>query len=132
MSCLIWEMAFLYEGYFYSLDKYLVDGKWRNVNKLCFLSYYKNGKICKIFSSYLAVEKMDYSSELILKYKKLRNTGRESGKLYKTLINSFFYLHSESYEGINVNHQLSLLLNICDGIGINFNGRSNNVEAKIA
>ena len=132
MLRLIWEISFLYEGYFYSPDRYWVDGSLKNVNDLYFLSYYKSGKIWRGSSLCLATEKMDYSKELILKYKKMRNTGRESGVLYKTLINSFFYLHSEAYDGINVNHRLSLLLNACDGIGINFKGQNNNVGANIA
>ena len=52
--------------------------------------------------------------------------------MLKTLINSFFYIHSEAYEGINVNHKLSLLLNICDGFVINTSGPNNNVKANIA
>ena len=52
--------------------------------------------------------------------------------MLKSLINSYFYIHSEAYEAINVNHRLSLLLNICDGFVINIFGSNNNVKANIA
>ena len=44
---LVWELTFLYEGYFYTPVKYIVDGKEKNVLDLYFLSYYKCGKTWK-------------------------------------------------------------------------------------
>lgn len=129
---LIWELSFLYEGFFYPPKEYLVDGEKREIENLYFLSYYKTGKMWIDSSVFLTTTNGAYSEERIFAYKTLRNTGRESEKLYKELINSFFYLHSEAYDGINVNHRLSLLLNTCDGIGINFEGKINNVEANIS
>lgn len=52
--------------------------------------------------------------------------------MFKSLINSYFYIHSEAYETVNVNHRLSLLLNICDGFVINTSGPNNNVKANMA
>lgn len=74
----------------------------------------------------------DFSGERISKYSEFRNKGRASGEMLKTLVNSYFYIHSEAYEKINVNHRLSLLLNICDGFVINTSGPNNNVKANIA
>lgn len=128
----IWELMFLYDGYFYTPCKYIVDGADENVKKLFFLSFYNTGKTWRNCASTLMGADKDFSEERILKYGELRNKSRTSGDMLKTLINSFFYIHSEAYEGINVNHKLSLLLNICDGFVINTSGPNNNVKANIA
>ena len=124
----IWELMFLYDGYFYTPCKYVVDGADENVKKLFFLSFYNTGKTWR---NLMGADK-DFSEERRLKNGELRNKSRTSGDMLKTLINSFFYIHSEAYEGINVNHKLSLLLNICDGFVINTSGPNNNVKANIA
>ena len=128
---LVWELTFLYEGYFYTPVKYIVDGKEKNVLDLYFLSYYKCGKTWRNSAAPLNNDRMDISSDKLLKYDLFSNTERSTGKLLKPLINAFYYLHSEAYEKINVNHRLSLLLNICDGYIINTRGKTNNVEANI-
>lgn len=128
----IWELAFLYDGYFYTPYKYTVDGVEENVEKLYFLSFYNTGKIWRNCASTLVGADKDFSEERISKYSEFRNKGRASGGMLKTLINSYFYIHSEAYEKINVNHRLSLLLNICDGFVINTSGSNNNVKANIA
>ena len=128
----IWELMFLYDGYFYTPCKYIVDGADENVKKLFFLSFYNTGKTWRNCASTVMGADKDFSEERILKYGELRNKSRTSGDMLKTLINSFFYIHSEAYEGINVNHRLSLLLNICDGFVINTSGPNNNVKANIA
>lgn len=128
----IWELAFLYDGYFYTPCKYTVDGVDENVEKLYFLTFYNTGKIWRNCASTLVGADKDFSEERISKYSSFRNKGRSSGEMLKSLINSFFYIHSEAYEKINVNHRLSLLLNICDGFVINTSGPNNNVKANIA
>lgn len=128
----IWERAFLYDGYFYKPCKYTVDGVDENVEKLYFLSFYNTGKIWRNCASTLVGADKDFSGERISKYNEFRNKGRASGEMLKTLVNSYFYIHSEAYEKINVNHRLSLLLNICDGFVINTSGPNNNVKANIA
>ena len=128
----IWELMFLYDGYFYIPCKYVVDGADENVKKLFFLSFYNTGKTWRNCASTLMGADKDFSEERRLKNGELRNKSRTSGDMLKTLINSFFYIHSEAYEGINVKHKLSLLLNICDGFVINTSGPNNNVKANIA
>lgn len=128
----IWELAFLYDGYFYTPCKYIVDGVEENVEKLYFLSFYNTGKIWRNCASTLVGTDKDFSEERITIYSEFRNRERASGEMLKTLINSYFYIHSEAYEKINVNHRLSLLLNICDGFVINTSGANNNVKANIA
>lgn len=128
----LWELMFLYDGYFYTPCKYIIDGVEENVEKLYFLSFYKTGKTWSNCASTLMGDAKDFLEERILKYSEFRNKGRTTGDMLKTLINSFFYMHSEAYERINVNHRLSLLLNICDGFVINTSGPNNNVKANIA
>jgi hypothetical protein len=128
----IWELAFLYDGYFYTPSKYNVDGVDKNVEKLYFLPFYNTGKIWRNCASTLVGADKDFSEERVLKYNGFRNKGRASGEMLKSLVNSFFYIHSEAYEKINVNHRLLLLLNICDGFVINTSGSNNNVKANIA
>ena len=43
----IWEISFLYEGYFYKPTKYLYDLKERKVDEIYFLNYYNIGKMWK-------------------------------------------------------------------------------------
>ena len=128
----IWELAFLYDGYFYKPCQFNVDGVDENVETLYFLSFYNTGKIWRNCASTLIGADKDFSEERISKYSEFRNKGRTSGAMLKSLINSFFYIHSEAYEKINVNHRLSLLLNICDGFVINTSGPNKNVKANIA
>lgn len=128
----IWELAFLYDGYFYKPCQFNVDGVDENIEKLYFLSFYNTGKIWRNCASTLAGSDKDFSEERISEYSELRNKGRTSGEMLKSLINSYFYIHSEAYERINVNHRLSLLLNICDGFVINTSGPNKNVKANIA
>lgn len=128
----IWELLFLYDGYFYRPCKYNVDGVDENAEKLYFLSFYKTGKIWRNCASTLVGADKDFSEKRVLVYNEFRNKGRTSGTMLKSLINSYFYIHSEAYERINVNHRLSLLLNICDGFVINTSGPNNNVKANIA
>lgn len=128
----IWELAFMYDGYFYKPCRYNVDGVDENVEKLYFLSFYDTGKIWRNSASTLVGADKDFSEERISEYTEFRNKGRTSGEMLKTLINSYFYIHSEAYERINVNHRLSLLLNICDGFVINTSGPNNNIKANIA
>ena len=128
----IWELTFLYDGYFYAPYQYTVDGIDENLEELYFLSYYRTGNIWRNSATTLVGSDKDFSEERIAQYSEFRNQGRTSGKMLKSLINSFFYIHSDAYEKINVNHRLSLLLNMCDGFVINTSGSNNNVKANIA
>lgn len=128
---LIWELLFLYDGYFYRPQTYIQDGREVLVEKLYFLNYYKTGKNWYSVAVPLHEGERPLSGKALKKYDDFRNTSRNSGKLIKALLNSFYYLHSEAYEQININHRLSLLLNICDGYIINMIGQTNNVEANI-
>lgn len=89
----IWELAFLYDGYFYAPYQYTVDGIDENVEELYFLSYYRTANIWRNSASTLVGADKDFSEERIAQYSEFRNQGRTSGKMLKSLINSFF-LHT--------------------------------------
>lgn len=127
----IWELAFLYDGYFYRPKKYIEDGQEISVEKLYFLQFYKTDKNWYNVAVSLHENTIHYLVKELQVYDDFRNISRDSGKLIKSLLNAFYYLHSEAYEHININHRLSLLLNICDGYVINISGETNNVEANI-
>ena len=127
----IWELAFLYDGYFYRPKKYIEDGQEISVEKLYFLQFYKTDKNWYNAAVPLHENIIHYSEQGLHAYDDFRNISRDSGKLIKSLLNAFYYLHAEAYEHININHRLSLLLNICDGYIINTSGETNNVEANI-
>lgn len=128
---IIWELAFLYDGYFYRPQKYLEDGQEISVEKLHFLQFYKTDKNWYNVAVPLYESTIQFSEKGLQAYDSFRNISRNSGKLIKSLLNSFYYLHSEAYEHINIDHRLSLMLNICDGYIINISGETNNVEANI-
>ena len=112
----IWELASLYDGYFYRPVNYVIDGEEQTVKDLHFLSYYNTGGIWMSSAVALAGSNKDFSNERISKYNSFRNQSRPDGKLIKSMINSYYYLRSDRYEGINVNHRLCLFLNLCDGL----------------
>ncbi len=128
---IIWELAFLYDGYFYRPKKYIEDGQEISVEKLYFLKFYKTDKNWYNAAISLHENTILFSEKGLQVYDDFRNISRDSGKLIKSLLNAFYYLHSDAYEHININHRLSLLLNICDGYVINTSGETNNVEANI-
>ncbi|MBR3469458.1 MAG: hypothetical protein IKH28_07175 [Lachnospiraceae bacterium] len=52
--------------------------------------------------------------------------------IYASLFSSFFYLFSESYSSINLEHRLVLLMHICDGFAIQYcNGNGSNNAGNI-
>lgn len=86
--------------------------------ELITLPFYKTDKMWYC-SELLGRAQRDLSSEVLEKYDKFRNTGISDKKMTKSVVNAFYYLNSENYGKINVNHRLSLLLNIADGFIIN-------------
>lgn len=127
----IWELASLYDGYFYDPENYTIDGVKQKTDNLYFLSYYRTGNLWKHFAMTLVGADKDFSLERITMYNEFRNKGRAEGQLCKSMINAFYYIHSKNYDGLNVNHRLSLLLNLCDGLAINLYGTRDNVKASV-
>ncbi len=123
---IIWELLALYDGYFYKPISYKIDDIEQDVNSLYRIKMYKTSQIWIDAAILLGRNNRDFSKETIKKYSVLRNECRKNKKLTKTVVNSFFYLHSESYEEILIDHRLSLFLNLCDGVIINFDDKKNN------
>lgn len=125
---LVWELLYLYDGYFYEPISYDVDGVKKNPRDLIKLELYKTDK--KWYSSeLLGRSERDLSTDVISRYDKFRNESISEKKMTKSVVNAFYYLTSESYGKINVNHRLSLLLNIADGFVINTYKETNDVKA---
>lgn len=125
---LVWELLYLYDGYFYEPISYDVDGIKKNPEDLIMLDLYKTDK--KWYGSeLLGRSERDLSTDVISKYDKFRNESISDRKMTKSVVNAFYYLTSEAYGKINVNHRLSLLLNIADGFVINTYKETNNIKA---
>lgn len=127
---LIWELLFLYDGYFYEPVFYTVDGKETDAESLIRLKFYSTDK--KWYSSaLLGRNERNLSAEVIEKYAEFRNAGMADKKMTKSVVNAFYYLHSNAYKDINPNHRISLLLNIADGWINNTFKETNNVKASL-
>lgn len=127
---LIWELLFLYDGYFYEPVFYTVDGKETDAESLIRVKFYSTDK--KWYSSaLLGRNERDLSTEVIEKYAEFRNTGMACEKMTESVVNAFYYLHSNAYKDINSYHRISLLLNIADGWINNTFKKTNNVKASL-
>lgn len=120
----IWELLFLYDGYFYIPKVYEINGAAQDINCLYKVKMYKTAKVWMDAATLLANNNRALDEELINNYIKFRNQDRLQGKMIKSLLNAYFYLLSDSYREINIEHRLSLMLNICDGYYLNEIGRS--------
>lgn len=127
---LIWELLFLYDGYFYEPISFEIDGHKKDCKELFALPFYKTDKKW-YHSELLGRSKRNLSTNVLEKYDKFRNMSISDKKMTKSLVNAFYYLNSENYGKINVNHRLSLLLNIADGFVINTFKETNNVKASL-
>ena len=108
---LVWELLFLYDGYFYEPVSFEVDGEIKDAKELIRVAFYRTDK--KWYSSeLLGRADRDLSTAILEKYDVFRNTGMAHKKMTKSVVNAFYYMNSENYGNINVNHRLSLLLNI--------------------
>ena len=127
---LIWELLSLFDGYFYEPVSYEVDGNVNNYKQLIKLGYFETDRkwYC---SELLGRDERVLSTEVIKKYDEFRNKGIADKKMTKSVVNAFYYLKSKDYGKININHRLSLLLNIADGFIINTFKDMNNVKASL-
>lgn len=116
---LIWELLALYDGYFYQPIKVECDGEESNGDELYTVKLYRTSQIWIDCAFPLAKNQRRIDEKILNRYETFRECGRDSQKMTRSLINSFFYLKSIAYESINVEHSLSLFLNMCDGFVIN-------------
>lgn len=72
------------------------------------------------------------NEEIVEKYRNIRHLDRKDKSMNASMFSSFFYLISESYSSINLEHRLVLLMHICDGFAIKYcNGSSSNNSGNI-
>ncbi len=124
---IIWELIALYDGYFYRPLKYIIDGVEKNIEDLFTINMYKTDQ--KWINSALLIgrNQRNFSEELILNYKSMRDSGRKQKSMDRSLVFSHFYLLSEGYANVNIEHRLVLLMNLCDGFAFShLNGTSSN------
>lgn len=124
------ELLSLYDGYFYMPTMCKIDEKEKNIADL-YTRYYKTSQIWIDNAELLGRNQRHITEEIISTYRNFRNTGRDDKKMSKSVINAYYFVKSESYERINVEHLLSLLINICDGFIINSYGDSGSLKDKI-
>lgn len=127
----IWELLFLYDGYFYIPKVYAIDGATQDINDLCRTKMYNTAKVWMDAATLLANNNRILNDSLMINYIKFRNQDRLQGKMTKSLLNAYFYLLSDAYREINIEHRLSLMLNLCDGYYLNEIGESKGVGGHI-
>lgn len=127
---LVWELLFLYDGYFYEPKIFYENDSERDPKVLFRVPFYHTDKEW-YSSALLGRNSRNLSEDVIKKYEAFRNQDKSVQKMTKAVVNAFYYLHSESYSQINSNHRLSLLLNVCDGFINNTFKETNNVKASL-
>lgn len=124
---LIWELLVWEDGYFYKPKSYTVNGAERNLKSLLSidcritdLKWVKNTVL-------LCENRRVINEEIIEKYRNIRYLDRRQQSMNAAMFSSYFYLLSESYANINIEHRLVLLMHICDGVAMQFcNGNPKN------
>ncbi len=130
---LVWELLTWYDGYFYKPIEYLINGREQDTKSLTPLNMYITDK--KWISSALLIGRnhRSFSEDIILNYKNLRNKDRSDKSMNRSMINSYFFLISDAYKDINIEHRLVLLMHICDGFAREFlNGDNKNNAGNIS
>ena len=77
---LLWELLFLYDGYFYSLQNTIKDDVNENPDKLYRTAFYRTDRIW-LSNGLLARSNRNLSTEVIEKYSYLRNQGKSQKKM---------------------------------------------------
>ena len=127
---ILWEILSLYDGYFYVPTMCKIDDVEKNIGGL-HKRYYKTSQIWIDNAVLLGRNQRCVTEDIIITYRNFRNLGRDNRKMSKSMINAYYFMKSESYEKINVEHILSLLLNLCDGFIINAYGDSGAMKDNI-
>mgnify|MGYP001083968992 FL=1 len=126
---LVWEVLFLYDGYFFEPLRLIIDGEEKSVDSLIKVAFYKSGHNWISSAILLGRAERNLSENILKAFDKMRNEGKKDEKMTKSVVNAFFYLHSDGYEKINEGHRLSLYLNLCDGFVNNTFKETNNLKS---
>lgn len=126
---IVWEVLFLYDGYFFEPLRLIIDGEEKGVDSLVKAAFYKSGHSWILSAILLGRAERNLSETVLKAFDKMRNEGKKDEKMTKSVVNAFFYLHSDGYEKINEGHRLSLYLNLCDGFVNNTFKETNNLKS---
>jgi hypothetical protein len=130
---LIWELLVWEDGYFYTPISYYVGGAEKSLDSLLSIKYRITDKKWISGSISLCRNQRQINESIIDSYKKIRYLGRKEHSMNASMFSSFFYLISESYSGVNLEHRLVLLMHICDGFAIKYcNGNSGNNSGNVS
>ncbi len=127
----LWEMCFLYDGYFYKLESYSNDDCEQPLERLGCLDFYRSSVDVLRSAAPLCKSNREINARTFTTYMGLREGPRTNTTMWRELIHAFYYLCSDAYSKNLVDHRLSLLLNVCDGIHLNSCGNKGNVESGI-
>jgi hypothetical protein len=129
---LIWELLVWQDGYFYKPIAYFVNDEARDISLLLTVKYKVTDKKWIDSAILLCRNHRQIDETVIEKYRGMRNLDRKDQSMNKSMFSSFFYLISESYAEINLEHRLVLLMHICDGLAIEYlNGSNRNNPGNI-
>lgn len=128
----IWELLVWEDGYFYKPINYFVEDKEQSIDVLLSINCRITDKKWISSAVLLCREQRQINEKIIDNYKKIRYLGRKEQSMNASMFSSFFYLISESYANINLEHRLVLLMHICDGFAIKYcNGSEKNNSGNI-
>lgn len=127
-----WELLVWYDGYFYTPISYKVDGVEHELTELININYYITDKKWASSAQLLGRNKRGISAKTLDYYLNIRYKGRKEKSMNMSMFSSYFYLMSESYANLNIEHRLVLLMHICDGFALEFlNGNKKNNAGNI-
>ena len=129
---LIWELLVWEDGYFYKPISYTVDGVEKTIDSLVTINCRTTDAKWVSSAILLCRNQRQINEEIVEKYRNIRYLDRKDKSMNASMFSSFFYLISESYSSINLEHRLVLLMHICDGFAIKYcNGSSSNNSGNI-
>lgn len=117
---LIWEWLVWEDGYFYKPILYTVDNKEKSVEALLTVDCRITDKKWISSAILLCRNQRQISEKIVENYSRIRNQDRREHSMNASMFSAFFYLISEAYANINLEHRLVLLMHICDGIAIEY------------
>lgn len=128
----IWELLVWEDGYFYKPINYFVDNTEKPIDELLTINCRTTDRKWISSSILLCRGQRQINENIMENYKKIRYLDRKEQSMNTAMFSSFFYLISESYAGINLEHRLVLLMHICDGFAIKYcNGSEKNNSGNI-
>lgn len=120
----IWELLCLYDGYFYKPIQFFIDEQEKCVQELFKLNKYITAKEWISSATLLGRNERDLSQKIVEKYIELFSQDRKEKSMNSSMMSAYYYLKSDAYSKINIEHKLVLLMCVCDGVAFQFLGGS--------